>query len=158
MLKTINLRQIREEAEELYRSGKFFCSEAIVYTVRKYIDPDMPLNTIAMASGFPVGMGGSQCVCGAVSGGVMCLGHFFGRTEASNEKVKKAMALSKELHNYFQSAHKVLCCRILTQGMELGSSVHMKQCISFTGEIAVKTAEIIARELSLTLDSTTTIA
>ena len=33
--------------------------------------------------------------------------------------------------------------------MEMGSDIHMKQCIEFTGEIAKKTAEIIARELNI---------
>ena len=36
-----------------------------------------------------------------------------------------------------------------TKGMELGSEKHIKQCVSFSGEIAQKTAEIIARELKL---------
>jgi C_GCAxxG_C_C family probable redox protein len=148
----INITEIKNEAEALYRDGDFFCSEAIVYTIRKHIDPDIPIDAVALASGFPVGMGGAQCTCGAVSGGIMCLGHFFGRTEPKSEKVQKAMALSKELHDYFIANHKNLCCRILTRGMELGSPVHMAQCISFTGEIAAKTAEIIGRELKLTVE------
>lgn len=28
----------------------------------------------------PTGIGGSGCVCGAVTGGVLALGYFFGRT------------------------------------------------------------------------------
>jgi len=75
------------------------------------------------------------------------LGYFFGRTSPKDDRVHKAMELSKELHDHFQSQNKVLCCRVLTQGMRLGSSKHKKQCVQFTGEIAAKTAEIIAREL-----------
>lgn len=63
------------------------------------------------------------------------------------------MALSKELHDHFKDNHKALCCRVLTKDMELGSETHMAQCISFTGEIAEKTAEIIARELGLGLEA-----
>jgi hypothetical protein len=33
--------------------------------------------------------------------------------------------------------------------MKLGSPEHMEQCVAFTGEIAEKTAEIIARELKI---------
>ena len=32
-----------------------------------------------MASGFPVGIGGSGCTCGAIAGGIMALGMVFGR-------------------------------------------------------------------------------
>jgi hypothetical protein len=34
--------------------------------------------------------------------------------------------------------------------MDMGSGEHKEQCISFTGEIAEKAAEIIVRELGLT--------
>jgi len=150
--KKINIQAIKKEAEDLYREGKFYCSEAIIATIRKHFAPGMLEQTIAMGSGFPVGIGGSMCTCGAVSGGVAIIGYFFGRTVPGDEKVKKAMELAKELHDYFQSSHKVLCCKILTKGMELGTPVHMKQCIAFTGEIAAKTAEIIARELNISVE------
>jgi C_GCAxxG_C_C family probable redox protein len=91
-------------------------------------------------------------MCGAVSGGILCLGYFFGRVQAKDDKVNKAMALSKELYDTFTGNHKVACGKILTKGMELGSPVHIEQCISFTGEIAAKTAEIIARELHIHID------
>ena len=145
----INIKTIAKEAEQLYLDGDYYCSEAIISTIRKHFDPNMPEQAIAMGSGFPVGIGGSMCVCGAVSGGVIALGYFFGRVAPKDEKVKKAMELSKELHDYFQNNHKVLCCRVHCKGMELGSESHLKQCAEFTGEIAAKTAKIIARELAL---------
>ncbi|XWX61050.1 C-GCAxxG-C-C family protein [Desulfitobacterium sp. AusDCA] len=101
-----------------------------------------------MASGFPVGMGGSGCTCGALVGGIMAIGLFFGRSKPGSQKVDLTMALSKELHDYFLAQHKSTCCRVLTKGMELGSPVHMEQCIAFTGEMASKATEIIERELS----------
>ncbi|MCL2141176.1 MAG: C-GCAxxG-C-C family protein [Dehalococcoidia bacterium] len=148
----INLQAVKSEAAELYRSGDYYCSEAIISTIRKYFAPDMPEQAIAMGSGFPVGMGGSMCTCGAVVGGIIALGYFFGRVRPKDTKVQKAMTLAKELHDYFRNKHKVLCCKILTKGMELGSPVHMEQCIAFTGEIAEKTAEIIARELGIAIE------
>jgi C_GCAxxG_C_C family probable redox protein len=143
----INISAIKEEAEQLYRDGDYYCSEAIIATIRKHFDPNMPEEAIAMGSGFPVGIGGSMCICGAVSGGVLALGYFFGRVKPKDTKVKKAMELSKELHDFFQGKNKVLCCKVLCRGMELGSDEHKKQCVAFTGEVAVKTAELIAREL-----------
>ena len=141
----------REEAEQYYARGDYYCSEAIVASIRNNIAPEMPEEAIAMASGFPVGIGGAKCVCGAMSGGVLCLGYFFGRTKQQDTKINKVMELSKELHDNFIKDHKVLCCKMHTKKLELGSEQHMKQCIQFTGEVAENTARIISRELKLEL-------
>lgn len=144
----IDIKGIRNRAEAYYRNGDFYCSEAIVKTIRDEFNLPLPDEVIAMASGFPVGMGGSGCTCGALVGGIMALGLFFGRTEPKDAKVQKAMELAKELHDTFKERHRSTCCRVLTKGMELGSPEHMAQCVSFTGEVAGETARIIVRELS----------
>lgn len=149
MVKEISIKKIKEEAESLFRNGDFFCSESIVSTIMKNFEIDMPEEMIAMASGFPVGIGRSKCVCGAVTGGIMCIGYFFGRTKGGDSKVNKTLELANELQESFKNNHKVLCCKILTKGMDMGSGEHKAQCISFTGEMAGKTAEIIARELNI---------
>jgi C_GCAxxG_C_C family probable redox protein len=143
----VDFNKIRNLAEDYYRNGDFFCSEAIVKTIKDEFQLPISDDIIAAASGFPVGMGGSGCTCGAVSGGIMAIGLFFGRTEAKDEKVNKTMALANELHEIFKKRHKTLCCRILTKDMELGSPKHMEQCISLTGEVAEEVARIIVREL-----------
>ncbi|MBP2667475.1 MAG: GCAxxG family protein [Firmicutes bacterium] len=143
----IDIEQIRKTAEDYYRNGDYFCSEAIVKAIKDAFAVPLPDEIIAMASGFPVGMGGSGCTCGAVVGGILSIGMFFGRARAKDPKVNKAMQLAKELHDAFQHRHSCLCCRVLTKGMELGSPSHMEQCISFTGEVAEMTAKIIVREL-----------
>lgn len=142
----IDVNRIRKIAEKYYRSGDFYCSEAIVKTIKDEFKLPISDDIISAASGFPIGMGGAGCTCGAVAGGVMALGLFFGRSKAKDEKVNKAMALSKELHDIFRNRHRTLCCRILTKDMELGSPVHMDQCVSFTGEVAEEVAKIIIRE------------
>lgn len=149
MKKEVSIKKIKNDAEELYRKGYFYCSEAIVYSIKNNFEIDMPDEMVAMASGFPVGIGKSKCVCGAVSGGIMCLGYFFGRTKGGDSKVQKTLELANELQESFKNNHKVLCCKVLTRGMDMGSGEHKNQCISFTGEIAEKTAEIIVRELGL---------
>jgi len=113
----------------------------------------MPEEMIAMASGFPVGIGKSKCVCGAVSGGIMALGYFFGRTQGTTPKDPKSvqtLQLANELQSEFKKNHKVLCCSVLTKGMDMASGEHKAQCISFTGEIAESAANIIVRELGIT--------
>lgn len=149
MTSDIDINKIRETAENYYRNGDFFCSEAIVKTIKDEFELPISDEIVAAASGFPIGIGGSGCTCGAVSGGVMALGLVFGRQVAKDPKVRKTMELTKELHEKFRNNHKSLCCRILTKGLDMGSGEHKEQCISFTGEVAEEVAKIIVRELNL---------
>ncbi len=149
-MKRVNISQIRKTAEDYYRSGDFYCSEAIIKTLKDEFAPEVGDEVVALASGFPVGMGGAGCTCGAVVGGQMSLGLLFGRSKAKGKEVKKSMELSKELHDKFKEKNNILCCKVLTKGMKMGSKDHMEQCIRFTGEMAEETAKIIARELKLT--------
>jgi C_GCAxxG_C_C family probable redox protein len=137
---------IKRQAETYYRDMDFYCSEAIVKTINDEFGLGYPEEVIKMASGFPIGMGGSGCTCGAVAGGIMALGMGFGRTYPRDERVKKCMALAHELHDRFRERHGCLCCRVLIKDMVPGSPVHMQQCIAFTGEVAEETAKIILRE------------
>lgn len=151
MKREISIRQVQYDAEEVFRIGGFYCSEAIVSSIRKNIDPSMPQELIASASGFPIGVGRSQCMCGAISGAVIALGYFFGRSEPGMGQTNdKCMELAYELQESFRDNHQgTLCCHIHIKGMDLGSGEHKKQCVAFTGEMARKTAELIARELKL---------
>lgn len=145
----VDLDRIKATAEAYYRNGDYYCSEAIVRTIRDEFGLDLPDEVIALSSGFPVGMGGSGCTCGAIAGGTMAIGMFFGRTQPKDPRVDQAMALSRELHDAFLANHRSVCCRVLTKGMVLGSPDHMDQCIAFTGEVALKTARLIVRELEV---------
>lgn len=152
MIKEISIKKVREDAEEHFRKGEFYCSEAIVASIKANFEVDMPDEMIAMASGFPVGIGKSKCTCGAISGAVLSIGYFFGRTKGSTPKDPrsvKVLDLALELQEYFKGKNKVSCCSILTKGMDMSSGEHKAQCIKFTGEMAEKTAEIIVRELDM---------
>jgi C_GCAxxG_C_C family probable redox protein len=146
MVKQVDAERIKNIAEGYHRNGDFYCSESVVKTIKDEFELPIPDDIIAAASGFAVGIGGSGCTCGAVTGGIMALGLFFGRTEAKDNRVNKVQALSNELHEFFRNRHKGLCCRVLTKGMELGSPEHTAQCVSFTGEVAKEVAKIIIRE------------
>jgi C_GCAxxG_C_C family probable redox protein len=150
MQSRVDVQKIREDAEAYFQRGSYYCSEAIVASVRGNFDPGMPEALIAAASGFPVGVGRSKCMCGAVSGGVISLGYVFGRSGPSSPadpKSVRVLALANELQQAFRDSHRVLCCSVQTRGMDMASGEHKAQCVTFTGEMAAKTAEIIAREL-----------
>lgn len=153
MTNKVNIEKVREDAMVFFRDGKYYCSEAVMASIRENFEVNLPEEIIAMASGFPVGIGKSKCVCGAVSGGVMAIGLFFGRTAGSNPKDPLSVTtleLANELQAYFKNNHKVLCCSILTKGMDMASGEHKEQCIAFTGEIAARTAELILENWSRT--------
>lgn len=152
MNKEISIEKIKLDAEEAYRSGGFLCSESIVYSIRNNIDPNMPKELVSAASGFPAGVGGARCMCGTISGGVLCLGYFFGRafpTTITDPESQKTIVLAYELQESFKRNHKVLCCHVHLRGKDVAKGEHIEQCIQFTGEMAAKTAEIVARELNL---------
>lgn len=142
----MDFAEVRATAEKYYRDGDFRCSEAVLKTIKDAFALDYDDSVIALASGFPVGMGRSGCTCGAVAGGVMALGMVFGRTQAKDERADKAMALAKELHDEFRRNHKSLCCRVLTKGLASGSPQRKEQCIALTGEVAEHVARLIVRE------------
>ena len=149
--KEVRVAKIAKDAEDLFRGG-FFCSEAVVSSIRSNFEMDVPEEVIAMASGFPIGIGRSKCLCGAVSGGVMAIGLVFGRTVQKDPQVEQTLLLSKELHDWFKEANgkNALCCRILTKEFDMGAGEHKEQCIRFTGLVAGKVAEMIIREKGLT--------
>ena len=150
----VSINKIQQDAENNFRGG-FFCCEALMASIRDNFELDVPKEVIAMASGMAVGAGRSGCMCGALNGGILALGMFFGRTEQNgptDPKVQKCMKLTNELHEWFKvaSGKNAVCCRILTRGMDMGKGEHKEQCIHFTGICAAKVAEIIVRELGLT--------
>ncbi len=71
--KYVNLQDIKACAEQYYRDGDFYCSEAVLKTLKDVFNSPFDDEIIKLASGFPVGMG-VGCACGAVNGGVMAIG------------------------------------------------------------------------------------
>jgi len=144
---TSELQKMREKAESYYMSRDFGCSETVLKVILENFKTELPEDIVSLASGFPHGVGGAGCMCGALAGGTMALGMIFGRSAAKDiDKVKKTMELSLELHNLFKDKHKVTCCRVLTKKVEHGSPEHIQQCARFAGEVTEETAKIIIRE------------
>ena len=152
MKKGISIKKIRSDAEEAYKSGKYLCAESVIYSIRQNIAPEMPNEFISAASGFSIGVGGSQCMCGTVSAAVMCLGYFFGRdfpTTITDPQSQKTLVLAHELQESFKNKNKVLCCHIHNKGKDMDNGEHIEQCSALASDAAVIAAEIIAREFGL---------
>ncbi len=150
--KEISVKKVQKDAEDLFRGG-FYCSEALMCAIRDNFQLDCSDEVIAMASGMPVGIGKSGCICGALNGGVMALGCFFGRTRpmVGDPQSDKNIAVAHELHDWFKTAtgKNATCCRILTREFDKSKGEHKEQCIYYTGIVAAKVAEIVIREFGL---------
>lgn len=126
---------VRNKAEGYFQRGEFFCSEAVVHTINELLGWPYSEDVVRMASAFPIGMGKSGCLCGAVSGGAMALGMAYGRKhgEAMNEKM---FPIAKELHDYIKNLCGSTCCRVLVKNYEFASPERKAHCVKITGEVA----------------------
>lgn len=146
MTTNINMEQLEKDAVEIFQQG-FACSESVIFAIKKNFELDMSDDAIAMSSGFPWGLGGGGCICGALAGGTMMIGYFFGRKTPGDSKITRCFELTNELHDFFKETCGATCCRILTKGKERNSPERKAQCITFVAATVKKTAEIILREL-----------
>ena len=135
--------QARNKAEAYYRNSEFLCSEAVFSVVNDYLGQPVDARVVKIASGFPVGIGMSGCLCGAVAGGVMALGLKHGREQPGEALSEAIFPLSAELHDRFQRRNGSNCCRKLIRNLEFGSDEHIQQCIRFTGEVVADVVDLM---------------
>lgn len=113
---------VREKAGRLFASG-LNCTQAVLQAAGGSDDPQM----MEMAKAFGGGIGGSKCLCGAVSGGVMALG------------LKGKGNRSAKLVEAFKAKNRVTCCSALSRPYKWKSREHLANCRRLTEE----TAEIV---------------
>lgn len=124
-------RKCQEEAEQLYRSGKYHCAEAVMETVRRQFAPELPESIVGTVSGFGGGSS-SGCICGAVSGATVAIG-------LVNGDKKETTRLTRDLHVWFTEKYGVTCCKVIRQ-------THKGVCPQLTGEVAGKVAEMLGQK------------
>ena len=108
------VENVREMAEGYFDRGEFFCSEAVLHTINQLLGSPMPAEVTRLASGFPIGLGKSGCLCGAVSGGEMALGLVYGRSHG--EPMSEDMfPVAAELHDHIKTMYGSTCCRVLVK-------------------------------------------
>ncbi|PKK38939.1 hypothetical protein ABB02_01752 [Clostridiaceae bacterium JG1575] len=142
------LDRVQEVAEEYFRSGTFFCSEAVVQTLNQYLGYPYPEEVVRLASSFPIGLGKAQCLCGAVSGGQMALGMAYGRMEGEPMN-SKMFPVAKGLHDYVVSEYGATCCRVITRqwaGDNFASPERKAHCIHITGDVARWVADELIKD------------
>ncbi|ADO76601.1 C-GCAxxG-C-C family protein [Halanaerobium praevalens] len=134
--KSEKIAETRKTAEDYFRRGDYFCSEAVITTINNALGQPFDPAIVKMASGFPIGIGKSKCLCGAVSGGVMALGLAYGR-EKPGAEMPDSFPNNAALHNYIINTYGSTCCRVLTKDFpDFKSEARAKHCIQITGEVA----------------------
>lgn len=115
-----------ERAGRLFDSG-LNCAQAVLQATAGDSDPKL----LAMTEAFGGGVGGSKCLCGAVTGGVMALG-----LAGKGGRAGKLVAL-------FRERNQVTCCKGLSAGYRWKSAEHLANCRRITAETAELTERLL---------------
>lgn len=146
MVTNIDFEKLENDAEEIFNNG-FACSESVIYAINKNLELGMSDDAIAMSSGFPWGLGGPGCICGALAGGTMCLGQVFGRRTPGDPAIQKCFKLTEELHDYFVEQNGAPCCgKIIAEYADRNDPDRKCKCTKLVRSTVHKVAEIIIRE------------
>jgi len=112
-------------------SSKFLegynCAQSVFYAFCDDLHIDRNL-ALKLACGFGAGMGRSQEVCGAVTGGIMVIGAKFGRGEKDDRKATElTYRKTRELMERFGKKHGVVICRQLVDECDFSTEQGQKE-------------------------------
>lgn len=134
------IMEARSRAGNKFKDG-LNCSESIVHAFNEMLDKPLNSEALKMATGFGGGLGHAGCMCGALTGSVMILGLFKGRSEPGLAR-EPAYDLANDFHNRFLKVYGATCCRALNLH-EFDSPDHLRGCLKLTGGTAKLLMEFI---------------
>lgn len=102
---------VKDLAGQNFKNG-YNCAEAVVRAFRDFYKLDASDEALKMASGFGGGLGHAGCMCGALSGAIMVLGMFQGRSGKEQSR-GPIYSSSQGFHDIFASEFGAACCRVL---------------------------------------------
>ena len=142
------IADVRKKAEGCFQRGEFYCSESVIHTLNEFLGWPFDRSIVRLASGFPIGIGKSGCVCGAISGGVMALGMAYGR-DPGDTMNGRMFPVAAELHDHIKKLYKSTCCRVITKDLVFDSPERKAHCVKITGEVAAWLADKLLDEEAL---------
>lgn len=150
MVTTVDYQQIIDDALSVFHNG-FACSESVIYSLRKNFGWDgLSDDAIAMSTGFPWGLGGVGCLCGAVAGGAMCLGYVFGRRTPGDPCAARCQQLTCEYAQKVQQELGATCCgTLIAEFADRNAPERKAKCSKAVAYCAKTASEIIVRECGL---------
>ncbi len=125
--------EARNRAGNNFKAG-FNCAESIVKAFNELLGEPFSPDIVKMASGFGGGLGHAGCMCGALTGSVMILGMYKGRTIPEQDR-DPVYDLAKAFHDRFEQEYGATCCRVLNT-FEFDSPDHLRRCLKLTGGTA----------------------
>ncbi len=135
---------IQSRVENLFASRQLECAEAVFSVLNRGFRGGLPDDlAVRLASGFPEGLAGNGCLCGALAGAVMALGLYLGRNGPGLGRGRPVKSAVEALMQTFRSVYPSNCCRVLTKEFAFGSRAHQKHCARISGETARIAAHIL---------------
>ncbi len=135
---------IQRRVENLFASRQLACAEAVFSVLNRGFRGGLSdALAVRLASGFPEGLAGNGCSCGALTGAVMALGLYLGRNGPGLGRGRQVKSAVEALMQTFRSLYPSNCCRVLTKGFEYGSRAHQAHCARISGETARIAAHIL---------------
>ena len=115
-----------EAAGRLFAAGRN-CAQAVLQAATGLDSPEL----LRLAEPFGGGVGGSKCLCGAVSGGVLALG------------LRGKGNLAGRLVTEFRKTQGATCCASLSRTYRWKSREHLANCRRITEETAAVVADLL---------------
>lgn len=135
--------RIGQRAGYLFKYRRMRCAEAVVVALNQEFNGGLTdTQAAAVAAPFSEALGGSGCLCGALSGAVLAAGLLLGQVRPDGPR-KHIRAFSRRLHDGFRTANGGTCCRVLSKPVLHDRNAHFRQCTQLTANTAVMAARML---------------
>jgi C_GCAxxG_C_C family probable redox protein len=139
-LLTANKIKSASDAAVAHFGNGFHCAEAVAWTVLAAMSEE-PEQAAAHATAFGGGFGRSfEEACGALSGGLIAIGHLHGRRKPEGEW-DLAAKLGAELRERFVNEFGTTHCATLRE--QFGQEQQMAQCRKLVGRLVTALLELL---------------
>lgn len=135
---------IKAKSRSLFLTRRFQCAQAVLCSLNEGLQGGLRRDIAApLASGLAEGLGGSGCLCGALTGGVLAIGLFMGKDGRTLLKASGSSFSTALLHRHFADRFGSACCKVLSKKVKHDAKAHFEQCAELTGAAAEIASRII---------------
>jgi C_GCAxxG_C_C family probable redox protein len=135
---------IKAKSRHLFLTRQFQCAQAVLCSLNEGLQGGLRRDIAArLASGLAEGLGGSGCLCGALTGGVLAIGLFMGKDGRTLLKASGSSYSTALLHRQFADRFGSTCCKVLSRKVKHDAKAHFDQCAELTGVAAEIASRII---------------
>jgi len=137
------MRSVKDGIDEASRSwaSGLNCAESVLRGVCFAQGVDLDDQAKRMATPFGGGVGRSEDICGALTGGVLAIGVDIGRTAPTEDRLKSYEA-ARRLYKQFLERFGSTCCRVLNKS-DFTSPEHRGRCGEFVSEATRLSIQIL---------------